>query len=448
MKKRTYQEGTHRHFLALALPLTLATITTPVLGAVDTAVVGYLDSPHYLGGVAVAALIFNTLYWLFGFLRVSTSGFTAQAAGRSSASDMNILFARPLLLAALIGSFFIVFQLPIREAAFALLQPPAQVAAQADAYFGYRIWGAPFALMQYVVIGWLVGSSKVNIALLLQLGANVLNMGLDVLFVFYIGMGAAGVGLATLIAEVSAAAAGLGYILWKTRMPFSLFRSGSLWKKEPLLHMLRVNRDLFIRTFCLLAVFAWFTSSGARFGEVTLAANAILFQIHFIMAYFFDGLSNAGSITSGRAIGRQNKPLLSKAMKIGMVWSAAVAAAATAVMLLAGPSIVGWFTSIIEVQETAGEYSIWVVWFPAAGFAGLQLYGFFIGATQTAPIRNSLIYSMIVFFIIWWAALPVLGNHGLWLAFIMFSLSRSLILAAYVPRLLRDSFDETNNENR
>lgn len=439
MKKRTYQEGTHRHFLALALPLTLATITTPVLGAVDTAVVGYLDSPHYLGGVAVAALIFNTLYWLFGFLRVSTSGFTAQAAGRSSALDMNILFARPLLLAALIGSLFILFQIPIKEAAFAFIQPPAQVAEQAEAYFSFRIWGAPFALMQYVVIGWLVGSSKVNIALLLQLGANILNMGLDVLFVFYIDMGSAGVGLATLIAEVTAAAAGLSYVLWKIGMPFSFFHSGILWKKEPLLHMLRVNRDLFIRTICLLGVFAWFTSSGAAFGEVTLAANAILFQIHFIMTYFFDGLSNAGSITSGRAIGRQDKLLLHRAVKIGMGWSAAVAFFITMVMLAAGPFIVGWFTSIDEVQAAAVEYSSWIIWFPAAGFAGLQLYGIFIGATQTAPVRNSLIYSMIVFFAVLGIAKPILGNDGLWLAFILFSLSRSLVLTAYVPRLLRVS---------
>ncbi|WP_158735578.1 MATE family efflux transporter [Alteribacillus sp. YIM 98480] len=440
MKHESFQEGSHRHYLTLAIPLMLATISTPLLGAVDTVVVGYLEAPHYLGGVAIATLIFNTLYWLFGFLRVSTSGFTAQAAGRQNENEMLIMLARPLLLAAAVGLLFIFAQYPLWQTAVHLLQPTDAVQEQAEGYFSYRIWGAPFALIQFVLLGWLIGRSHVNVALFLQLGCNILNMGLDVLFVFYVDMGAAGIGLATLIAEITGVLIAALYLLKKTGFTFSVFSWSSVWEAGPLLHMIRVNRDLFIRTACLLTVFGVFTSVGTSFGEVTLAANAILMQVHFIMAYFFDGLANASSILAGRAIGKNDRSLFLRTMKTGAFWSFLIAVGWVLFMIVSGSWFVGLFTSIDEVALTAIDYSAWIILFPIAAFWGLQLYGFFTGATKAAPVRNSLISAMLLFLLTLVLCLPGWGNHGLWLAFIVFSLTRTLVLWAYTPSLIRNSF--------
>ncbi|SDH87186.1 MATE family efflux transporter [Alteribacillus bidgolensis] len=444
MKHESQQEGSHRHYLALAIPLMLATISTPLLGAVDTAVVGYLEAPHYLGGVAIAALIFNTMYWLFGFLRVSTSGFTAQAAGKQDEKEMLVMLARPLLLASAAGIIFILAQYPLWQTAVHFLQPSSAVQEEAEGYFSYRIWGAPFALIQYVLLGWLIGRSHVNVALILQLGCNLLNMGLDVLFVFFIDMGASGIGLATLIAEITGVLIAAVYLWKKTGFTFSVFSWASVWEAGPFLHMIRMNRDLFIRTACLVTVFGVFTSIGTSFGEITLAANAILLQVHFIMAYFFDGLANASSILAGRATGKNDRFLFLRTMKVGAFWSFLVAVCWMLFMVISGGWFVGLFTSIEEVALTARDYSAWIILFPITAFWGLQLYGFFTGATKAAPVRNSVIAAMALFLLTLVLFLPEWGNHGLWLAFIVFTLTRTLVLWAYVPSLMRSAFMQTN----
>ncbi|MFB5662438.1 MATE family efflux transporter [Alteribacillus sp. HJP-4] len=433
-----YEEKTHRHYLALALPLIIATISTPLLGAVDTAVVGYLEAPHYLGGVAVAALIFNTMYWVLGFLRVSTSGFTAQAEGRRNERELQLLLIRPSMIAIAAGLIFVLFQVPIREAAMILINPTAAVRAEAEAYFLFRIWGAPFALLQFVFLGWLIGKARVNAVLVLQFGCNLLNIVLDFIFVFSFHMGAAGVGLATLLAEFIGVVIAAWYIFHNTSFRFSSTHWKEVLEKDPFLHLIKVNRDLFIRTLCLLAVFGIFVSMGTSYGEVILAANAVLLQIHFMMAYVFDGLANASSILSGKAVGKKDKYLFTRTMKLGALWSFAAAAVWMLIMIFGGHVIIGLFTSIASVQETALNYSIWIVFFPLTGFWGLQLYGIFTGATCTTSIRNSMIVSLLVFLgaLYFWGG----DNQGLWLAFTLFSLARSLVLWMYVPTLIHHTF--------
>ena len=265
----------HRNYLALAIPLTLSTVTTPLLGAVDTAVVGQLPDPAYIGGVAIGTVIFNTLYWLFGFLRIGTSGFAAQANGADDKLQGTLAFIRPLIIALVVGISFIVFQKPIEYIALSLLHPAEDVAELASGYFGIRIWGVPFTLINYVIMGWLIGMSSIKISVLIQIFMNLLNIVLDVVFVFGFGWGVSGVAAATLLAEVIACILGL-WIIWRgTSYHFQVPSIKMLADGSSVKKMMAVNQDLFIRTICLLAVFNLFTYKSADFGTETLAANEI-----------------------------------------------------------------------------------------------------------------------------------------------------------------------------
>lgn len=428
---------THKEYLVLAFPLILSTLSTPMLGAVDTAVVGQLPDPAYIGGVAVGTLIFNTLYWLFGFLRVSTSGFSAQAHGAGDRVEVLLSLLRPMGIALLFGLLFIVLQVPIKQAAILLLQPGHAVGEHAVRYFDVRIWGAPFLLMNYALVGWLIGVSQVRLALYLQILMNLLNIALCIWFVNDHSMDVSGVALASLLSEMSATAIGLWLVLRRPDFREVSLRFSQIWASETFGKMLKMNRDLFIRTCCLLGVFQLFTYQGASMGEVTLAANAVLLQIHFLMAYIFDGFANASSILVGRSIGSKNQPLYQQTIRLSAIWAFAASLVLTVITYVWGDVLVSWFTSIRDVQVEASEYLIWVVFYPLVAFWGLQLNGIFSGATEAASIRNSMIISFGCYLLVVWLFVPSWSNHGLWLAFIIFSLARSLALWVYLPRLNR-----------
>ncbi|WP_445489278.1 MATE family efflux transporter [Niallia sp. 03133] len=428
----------HRYYLSLALPLTFATITVPLLGAVDTAVVGQLPNPSYIGGVAVGTIIFNTMYWLFGFLRVSTSGFAAQAHGAKDELQSTMAFIRPLCLAILIGLFFILVQKPLLQVSLHFLGVDGQVKDICTEYYQIRIWGAPFALMNYVVLGWLLGMAQIKETVIIQLLMNILNIFLAVLLVLFFHLNAAGVAFATLLAEIFAFCLGV-FILVKNHKAHFHFS----WKellvhlsdREPLKKMFTVNRDLFIRTICLLAVFNIFTAKGASFGELILAANAILIQIHYIMAYFYDGLANASSILTGKAVGERNKGLYKETVKISFQWSFLFSAAIALLFLIGRNTIIPIFTVVDEVIIIVHQYEWWLVLFPLCACVGLVLYGVFTGATEAGLVRNSMIGSVLIFLAVFFPATQFWGNHGLWFSFITFSLFRSVLLALYVPKL-------------
>ncbi|WP_255298371.1 MATE family efflux transporter [Brevibacillus dissolubilis] len=428
---------THQQYLVLATPLILSTLSTPLLGAVDTAVVGQLPDPAYIGGVAVGTLIFNTLYWLFGFLRVSTSGFSAQAHGAGDRTEVLLSLLRPVGIALWFGLLFVALQVPIKQAAIMLIQPGQEVGEHAVRYFDVRIWGAPFLLMNYALVGWLIGVSQVRLALYLQILMNLINIALCIGFVRGFAMDVSGVALASLLSEMSATAIGLWLVLRRPDLRQVTWRWAQVWASETFVNMLKMNRDLFIRTCCLLGVFLLFTSQGASMGEVTLAANAVLLQVHFLMAYIFDGFANASSILVGRAIGSKNKPLYQQAIQLSAIWAFAASLVLTVITYLWGDVLITWFTSIHDVQVEASEYLIWVVFYPLVAFWGLQLNGIFSGATEAASIRNSMIISFACYLLVAWLFVPAWSNHGLWLAFIIFSLARSLALWVYLPRLNR-----------
>jgi MATE family multidrug resistance protein len=429
-----------RQYLILAIPLIISGISTPILGAVDTAVVGRIPDPASIGGVAIGAVIFNTMYWLLGFLRVSTSGFTAQAEGANNQNEMLLSFFRPMIMAIIFGLFFIIFQHPILQVALALLGGSEAVSSFAATYFSIRIWGAPFILLSYVMIGWLIGMGKVRLALATQIMMNLLNIILDIVFVLGLGMGVSGVAYATLISEISAILFGAWLIFHTNRVKMSHLKLQMLIESEPLIKMLKVNRDLFLRTVCLLAMTGIFTAKGASMGELTLAANAILLQIHYIMAYLFGGFANASSIIVGRAIGARNQPLYTRAFFLSAQWGFVAAIVLSIFILFWGESIVALFTTITEVREVAIDLLIWMLIFPFVGFWGLQLDGIFSGATEAKSIRDSMILALIVFVLAIWLFVPIYHNHGIWLAFVLFSFARSIFLSLFVPKLTRTRF--------
>ncbi|CAM4421156.1 MATE family efflux transporter [Paenibacillus tarimensis] len=438
---RSSQLPSHRAYLALALPLTISNITTPLLGAADTAIIGHLNNPAYLGGIAVGTLIFNTLYWLFGFLRVSTSAFTAQAAGSGNQAEGIAALVRPLMIALLIAMTFIALQKPLLAAALYVIGPEPDVAAQAVQYFDIRIWGAPLTLVNYVLVGWLIGLSRLKETLFVQISMNVFNIMLDLLFIQVFHWNVAGAAAATLIAEALGCAFGIILVLrsqiWKQwrqnkTSEWKQWFQGSQWKR-----IISTNSDLMIRTACLLAMFNLFTSQSAGLGTEVLAANAILLQLHYMMAYFFDGFGNASSILAGQARGSGSIPLLRRTLKLSWMWTAAVALFISVLYGWLNRPLVALFTEHAAVQEIAGTYSHWLIWFPLSAGAGLVFYGVFTGMTLTYPVRNSMLISLVLYLLAIVILVPSYGNNGLWLSFLLFAVGRSGFLVMYTPHLFR-----------
>ena len=425
----------HRAYLTLAIPLTISTMTTPLLGAVDTAVVGQLPDPAYIGGVAVGTLIFNTLYWVFGFLRVSTSAFAAQASGASDPAQGILALSRPFLLAVIVGMCFILLQWPIEYAALILFSSDSDVTKFAAEYFRIRIWGAPFTLLNYVILGWLMGMAKIKESLCLQVLMNVLNMILAILFVHVFSFAVKGVATATLIAEITAFVLGLLIVMKASSFDWKILSIQALIDTQSMRKMFNVNKDLFIRTICLLVVINMFTAKGASFGTEFLAANAVLFQIHYIMAYFFDGFANASSILVGKAVGSNDKKLYKKTLSLSRQWSVIMAFILASIYGLFQEQIIELFTNLPSVIELSIKYGSWLIIYPFAACLGLVIYGVFTGATEIAPVRNSMIYAMIIYIVIQITVTPIWHNHGLWLAFIVYTIGRSGFLVMYTPRL-------------
>lgn len=430
---------TNKQYMLLALPIIISQMTTPLLGAVDTAVVGHLPNPVFIGGVAVGSLIFNTLYWVLGFLRVSTSGFTSQAHGANNHDELLYSLLRPMLIAMVIGVLFILLQEPIKWAALEIINPTPGVADQAEIYYDIRIWGAPFALINYVILGWLIGSSYVKLTVYLQIGMNVLNILLDVVFVTSFNMGVAGVAIASLIAEVGVTIVGI-FVLKRLKSRVSIQFIKNIFEKSTFVKMIKVNADLLIRSICLLIVYTLFTSKGAQMGEVELAANAILFQLHFIMAYCLGGLGNASSILVGRAIGANNVSLFADTLKLTAKWGILSGIFLSVVLFICSSFIYPIFTSIEQVIQCIMQYQGWLLLFPLVGFWGIILNGVFSGATEAAQIRNSMFISMVIFIVLVYVFTPAFGNHGLWLSFTIFTIFRSLVLGYYLPKLRKKLF--------
>lgn len=427
----------HKEYLAIAIPFMLATVTQPLLGAMDTAIIGRLEEASYIAGVAIGSTIFSTIYWLFGFLRVSTSAFSAQSLGKQKENDSYNAYFRPLFIALLISCIFIVLQVFIKNAAITIYSPETDVITHATTYFDILIWGAPFVLLGYVNIGWLMGRRYARETLILQISMNVLNILLDSLFVLVFDFGVAGVAYGTLISQIVGFIAGTYIIAQKLELKKFVQFKKEVFDIASFKEIMNVNSDLIIRTICLLIMTNMFVAKGTEFGTMTLAANAVLFQIQYIISYMFDGIANASSVFAGKAVGEKNAKEFKEIFSISNIYTWLLIVILAAIMLFLGDPILALFTTIEDVLIASQEYVIWLIVFPFVVGIGLVYYGIFTGCTYTAPVRDSMLISLFIFVGAYYYLTPLYGNHGLWFAFILFSLGRSVFLYMYTGKLLR-----------
>ncbi|TGP43693.1 MATE family efflux transporter [bacterium M00.F.Ca.ET.228.01.1.1] len=428
----------HRRVLALAFPIVLANLTQPILGAVDTAVAGHLSNASYLGGVALGGLFFNFVFWGFGFLRMGTTGLVAQSHGAGQHAGLRDDVMRALLLAAVIGAAVLALQAPLIEYALRALGGSDAVQHSARLYCHARIWAAPFALGNYVVLGWLLGTQRVRLALLSQVFINGVNIAAVLLYVSAFDWGVAGIGAATATADALGFVLGAA-LLWHGR-PRGLAAPTrrALFDAAALRRLVTLNRDIFVRTLCLLLSFGWFAHLGARQGDATLAANALLLNFQTFMAYGLDGFAHAAEALVGAAIGARDRRAFVAAVKVTAFWSALGALGFALVYAGAGAWIVERLTDQPAVRNTAYLYLPWAALSPVVSVAGYLLDGVFIGATRTRELMSSMIVSFALFVGASWVLPGAYGNHGLWAALLLFMAARGVTLARHLPKLVRD----------
>lgn len=423
--------------VGLAWPLILSNITVPLLGLVDTAVVGHLPDSRYLGGVTLGATLFSFLFWGFGFLRMGTTGLTAQAHGRGDVDAVLRLLGQSLLLAMGIGLALIALHPLLIPAGLALLDGSPSVTTEADLYARIRIASAPAVLANYALIGWFLGRGYSKVTLLLMVINNLVNIILDLVFVVGLGMATDGVALASVIADYLTLATGLGLAAWGWRDWGWPRITGLLNDTVGYRRLLSVNGALFIRTLCLLFAFAFFHAQGASLGDTTLAANAVLLQFVLLASYGLDGFAHATESLVGQRIGAADEPGFRAVIRAATEWSTIMAGAASLAFLLAGDSLIGLLTDLPAVRTTAADYLLWVVAMPLLAAASYLLDGIFIGATRPRAMRDTMLLALLgVYLPVWWVTQP-LGNHGLWLAFMAFTVARSIFLGAVFARAWR-----------
>lgn len=415
----------------------LANISTPLLGMVDTAVVGHLSSAHYLGAVAIGSMIFTFVFWGFGFLRMATTGLNAQAYGREDQIAMQAVLFQAIWLAILIALALLIIQTPIRDLALWLVSSSTNVEQYAAIYFDIRIWSAPATLMNYAILGWLIGREASKAALSMVLVINIANIVLDLLLVNGLGMHVDGVAWASVAAEYLGLLTGIvlltGYGVnlqaWQLARRWQNFRAG--------FRGLEVHGNFMIRTFVLILCFAFFTSQGARQGDTVLAANSVLLNFITFMAFVLDGFANATEVLTGKALGRKNQAELKRALWLTGIWSLMMALIFMLIYALFGQQIIRLLTSIDAVVALADQYLIWVVIAPIFGVWSYLFDGLFVGATRSREMRNSMLFSAFLVYLPAWYLLQGFGNHGLWAAILLFLLARGFSQSLYIPRIMQ-----------
>ena len=426
--------NSHQETWRLAWPMILTNISVPLLGAVDTAILGHLDSPSYLGAVAVGSSILTFVFWAFGFLRMGTTSLVARAFGRHDYGASTLLLLQSLILALILALLIFLLQGLFIPVALDLIGASTTVAILADSYSHIRIYSAPATLMNFALIGWFIGQQNTRAPLLIVVSQNLLNITLDFFLIMVLEMNSDGAALATVLAEYSGLLLGF-FLVWKAIKPQlatldrnRLYRS--LKHYSHYLELLQVNRHLFVRTASLLFTFAYFTAQGARQGDTTLAANALLFQLLLLISYGLDGFAHAAEAMVGKAVGAKSRTEFLAACKSTSLWALITALLFTSFFTLLQGQLLALFTNIPSVIGIAREYYIFIIALPILGVWGYQLDGIFIGAGKTKAMQNTMLLSVFVFFIpIWWIFWDY-DNKGLWLAFCVFMLSRGLLLGA------------------
>ena len=414
-----------RQILQIALPSIVSNITVPLLGLVDVAIVGHMGSAAFIGAVAVGSMIFNLVYWLFGFLRMGTSGMTSQALGRRDLTEVASLLARSLSMALGLALLFIVLQAPMKWAAFALIGPTADVAPYASAYFDIVIWGAPASLALFSLMGWFIGMQNTRFPMFISIMQNVVNILASLTLVYGFGMKIEGVALGTVIAQYIGFIVALGLLVHHYGRLFRYFRKQRIfWNIRQFFH---VNRDIFLRTLCLVAVNLFFTSAGARQGAVILSVNTVMMQLYLFFSYFMDGFAYAGEALGGKTYGAHNRSAFHETLRRLWLWTLIVTTVFTILYLCCGEWIISILTDEPQVIEAAQAYLWWVWLIPATGCVAFIWDGIFIGVTATRGMLVSSCLSALLFFGVYEITRDAIGNHGLWLAMILYLLMRGVL---------------------
>ena len=434
----TAQAITHRRVLKIAVPVVAANVTVPILGAVDTGVVGQLGEAAPIGAVGIGAIILTAIYWVFGFLRMGTAGLASQALGAGDRGELAAILTRVLMIGFAGGAAVILLQIPLFWASFQIAPASDQVEALARDYMGIRVWSAPAMIALYGVMGWLIAQERTASVLVVQLTMNGINIVLDLLFVLGFDWGVQGVAVATLISEWS----GLALGLWLCRAAFRVpdWRDWArVLDRARLVRMARVNTDILIRSLLLEVMIVSFMFMGARFGDVALAANQVLLQFLHVTAYAMDGFAFGAEALVGQALGARNRAALRRAAVVSSIWGAVIVVLLAGVFLVAGGVVIDIMATDEGVRQAARDYLPWMVLAPIIGWLPWMMDGIFIGATRTADMRNMMVVSLAVYGLAAVLLVPAFGNHGLWAAYIISYAARGVTLAARYPALERSA---------
>ncbi len=430
---------THISVFRLAVPMTLAYLSTPLVGVVDVAVVGQLGNAALIGGIAIGALLFDVLFAIVNFLRSATTGLTAQAVGAEDAVEEQSVLLRSGLLALAAGFLMLVLQVPIGKVGVLALGVHGDVAAAALLYVSVRIWSAPFGLINYAVLGWVIGRGESGSGLLLQTLLNGVNIALSILFVLGFGWGVAGAALGTVAGEVVTTFAGIALAWWKLRAAPRPKRA-EIFDLKRLKRMMAVNSDVMVRSMALLFAFAFFTRQGALFGDIVLAANAILMHFFLIGGYFLDGFATAAEQLAGRAVGARFRPAFERVVELTTLWGFLTALLLAALFAFTGPLVIDLMTTAPAVRATARLYLFWAALTPLVATIAFQMDGIFIGATWSREMRNMMLLSVAVYLVAWAVLTPIFGNHGLWASLLVFLSARSITFHMRMRHLVPRTF--------
>ena len=428
----------HRRVWRMAGPIILSNVSVPLLGAVDTAVVGHLQHAYYIGAVGVGAVIFSFIFFIFNFLRMGTTAPTAQAVGAEDWAEVRAMLGRAWFLALAIGGGLILLQLPIVTIAFWIVEASGQVETLAERYFLIRIWAAPAALSTYAIIGWFYGMQQARIPLILQVGINVVNILLDLLFVFGLGWGVEGVAAASLIAEYAGMVAAIYFVLRHLKRLPPAQGYVHVFHLVKIKEIFTFNGYIFLRTLCVVSGSAIFMTQGAKLGDVPLAANHVLYNFMLITSFGLDGLANAAEALIGQATGSRDRKSFDQAVRAVLLWSGVVGVINFLIYWLFGAAIVALLTDIVAVRVAAAEYLPWAIVMPLISVWAYTFDGIFLGARRARTMLACMVFSFVVYMAAMFTLLPTYDNHALWLALNAFLGLRGLTLMLCYPRLRRE----------
>ena len=410
----------NKKILQLAIPSIVSNITVPLLGLIDVAIVGHLGSAAYIGAIAVGGMLFNIIYWLFGFLRMGTSGMTSQAFGQRDLKEVTRVLLRAVGVGLFIALCLLLLQYPIRKIAFLLIDATPEVRELATVYFNICVWGAPAVLGLYSFAGWFIGMQNSRFQMFIAITQNVVNIVASLSFVYLLDMKIEGVALGTLIAQYAGLfMASLLWLRYYGRLKIA-FRWREIIGKTAMKRFFQVNSDIFFRTLCLVAVTTFFTSTGARQGDVVLAVNTLLMQLFTLFSYIMDGFAYAGEAMTGRYVGARNNTGLQRMIRLLFRWGWGLSLSFTILYMIGGQDFLGLLTNDTIVINAAGSYYYWVLAIPLAGFAAFLWDGILIGATATRLMLYSMLVASGLFFVVYYLFYGVMGNHALWMAFLIY----------------------------